>query len=126
MVCNIGPACELLPTWMKELYLCTVAPLLYLLTRFGTYKIASPPQTKMTSKDDIKGLVSLKFLRPWGVWTTGGRQVQQGQSGCVQNRGSSSTTVSMGVCTTRGVQYNRVSRGVHNRGSSSATGSVWV
>jgi hypothetical protein len=89
-------------------YLCTVAPLLYLLsvllpppplpnvqfiqtvcdlwgvvggvemycgpylqefytlflTRFKTYKIASPPQTKMTSKDDIKGLVSLKFLRP--------------------------------------------------------------
>ncbi len=35
------------------------------LTRFKTYKIASPPQTKMTSKDDIKGLVSLKFLRPW-------------------------------------------------------------
>jgi hypothetical protein len=33
------------------------------LTRFRTYKIASPPQTKMTSKDDIKGLVSLKFLR---------------------------------------------------------------
>ncbi len=28
------------------------------LTRFRTYKIASPPQTKMTSKDDIKGLVS--------------------------------------------------------------------
>jgi hypothetical protein len=35
------------------------------LTRFRTFKIASPPQTKMTSKDDIKGLVSLKFLRPW-------------------------------------------------------------
>jgi hypothetical protein len=33
------------------------------LTRFRTYKIASPPLTKMTSKD-IKGLVSLKFLRP--------------------------------------------------------------
>ena len=33
------------------------------LTRFRTYKIASPPQTKMTSKDDIKGLMSLKFLR---------------------------------------------------------------
>ncbi len=27
-------------------------------------QIASPPQTIMTSKDDIKGLVSLKFLRP--------------------------------------------------------------
>jgi hypothetical protein len=35
------------------------------LTRFRTYKIASPPKTKMASKDDIKGLVSLKFLRPW-------------------------------------------------------------
>jgi hypothetical protein len=35
-----------------------------LLTRFRTYKIASPPSTKMTSKDDIYGLVSLKFLRP--------------------------------------------------------------
>ncbi len=34
------------------------------LTRFRTYKIASPPQTKLTSNDDIKGLVSLKFLRP--------------------------------------------------------------
>ncbi len=34
------------------------------LTRFKTYKIALPPQTKMTSKDDIKGLGSLKFLRP--------------------------------------------------------------
>ncbi len=27
------------------------------LTRFRTYKIASPPLTKMTSKDDIKGFV---------------------------------------------------------------------
>ncbi len=34
------------------------------LTRF---RIASPPQTKMTSKDDIKGLVSLKFLRQWCI-----------------------------------------------------------
>ncbi len=32
------------------------------LTRFGTYKIASPPQNnKMTSKDDIKGFVPLKL-----------------------------------------------------------------
>jgi hypothetical protein len=35
------------------------------LTRFRTYKIASPPRTKMTSWDDIRGLVSLKFLCPW-------------------------------------------------------------
>jgi hypothetical protein len=35
------------------------------LTRFRTQKIAAPPLTQMTSKDDIKGLVSLKFLRPW-------------------------------------------------------------
>jgi hypothetical protein len=80
MVCIFDPACELFSPWTKELYLCTVAPLLYLLsdllppppsqfytlflTRFRTYKIASPPQTKMTSIDDIKGLGSLKFLRP--------------------------------------------------------------
>jgi hypothetical protein len=36
-------------------------------TKLRTYKIASPPQTKMTSKDDIKGVMSLKFLRPWAV-----------------------------------------------------------
>jgi hypothetical protein len=30
MVCIFDPACELLPPWAKELYLCTVAPLLYL------------------------------------------------------------------------------------------------
>jgi hypothetical protein len=41
------------------------------LTRFRTYKIASPPQTKMTSKDDIKGLVSLKFLRLWSNLSSG-------------------------------------------------------
>ncbi len=97
MVGIFDPACELLPPWTKEQYLCTVAPLPSLwppppspasqtkctvytdsvwlwgggggvytlfLTRFRTYKIASPPQTKMTCKDDIKGLVSLKFLRP--------------------------------------------------------------
>ncbi len=34
------------------------------LTRFRTYKIATPPQTKMTSKDDVQGLVSLKFFCP--------------------------------------------------------------
>jgi hypothetical protein len=38
-----------------------------ILTRFRTYKIASPPQTKMTSEDNIKGLVSLKFLSPWSL-----------------------------------------------------------
>ncbi len=81
MVCIFDPACELLLPWTKELYLCTFALLLYLLsvdhilqefytlflTRFRTYKIASPPQTKMTSKDDIKGLMSLKFLHPCRV-----------------------------------------------------------
>ncbi len=45
------------------------------LTRFRTYKIASPPQTKMTSKDDIKGLVSLKLLRPWSSVTVLGCSV---------------------------------------------------
>ncbi len=34
------------------------------LTRFRIYKIVSPPLTKMTSKDDIKGLVVLRFLHP--------------------------------------------------------------
>jgi hypothetical protein len=29
------------------------------LTRYRTYKIASPPQTKMSSKDDIKGLIGV-------------------------------------------------------------------
>jgi hypothetical protein len=42
---------------------CTVEHILQefytlFLTRFRTYKIVSPPLTKMTSKDDIKGLVS--------------------------------------------------------------------
>ncbi len=40
------------------------------LTRFRTYKIATPPQTKMTIKDDIQGMVSLKFLHP-SVFPTG-------------------------------------------------------
>ncbi len=39
------------------------------LTKVKTYNIASPPQTKMTSKDDIEGLVSVKFLRPCAVYT---------------------------------------------------------
>jgi hypothetical protein len=100
MVCIFDPACELLPPWTKELNLCTVAPLLYLLSDLlplppsqctvqvyadcggtvggvemycGSYSagvLHSVPgqiqnlQAKMTSKDDIKGLVSLKFLRP--------------------------------------------------------------
>ncbi len=32
MVGIFDPACELLPPWTKELYLCTIAPLLYLLS----------------------------------------------------------------------------------------------
>ncbi len=97
MVGIFDPACEQLPLWTKELYLCTVAPLPSLwptsppspfpnimysiyrqcvavgrggggvlscvvdhilqefytlfLTRFRTYKIASPPQTKTTFRD---------------------------------------------------------------------------
>ncbi len=55
--------------WGGGMLKCTVDHILQefytlFLTRFRTYKIASPPLTKMTSKDDIKGLVSLKFLRP--------------------------------------------------------------
>ncbi len=41
---------------------CAAGVYTLFLTRFRTYKIATPPQTKMTSKDDIKGFVSLKFL----------------------------------------------------------------
>jgi hypothetical protein len=96
MVCIFVPACELLPPWTKELYLCTVGHLLYLLsdllpphplpnvqykqtvcdcgggglkctvdhilqefytlflTRLRTYKIASPPQTKMNRKTTLR------------------------------------------------------------------------
>jgi hypothetical protein len=92
MVGIFDPACELLPLYILSDLLPPPPPLpklnvqyiqkvcLWVLncivdhilqefytlfvTRFGTYKIASPPQTKMTSKDDIKGLMSLKFLRP--------------------------------------------------------------
>jgi hypothetical protein len=85
-------ACELLLPWTKELYLCTVAPLSSLwpppplpklnvdhilqefytlfLTRFRTYQNASPPQRKWPGEDDIKGLVSFKFLRPWQALAT--------------------------------------------------------
>ncbi len=130
MVCIFDTACELLPPWTKELYLCTVAPLLYLLsdlpplslpklntqniqtvcgcgggvegrwnvlwtvdhilqefytlllTRFRTYKIASPPLTKMTSKDDIVGLVSLKFLRPCSYICNSLHSVEGGVFSC--------------------------------------------
>ena len=108
VVCIFDPACELLPPWTKELYLCTVAPLLYLLSdllpppplpnvqyiqtvcdcggRVGrcwnvlwtifcrSFTLCFWPDSEPTKllhdpkqkcKDDIKGLVSLKFLRPW-------------------------------------------------------------
>ncbi len=101
MVDIFDPACELLPTWTKEIYLCTVAPLQYLLPdlpppppppfskkmhnifrqlcgwgvklycrpysagvlhsvsdQIQNLQIVSKPQTKVISKDDIKGLVS--------------------------------------------------------------------
>jgi hypothetical protein len=41
MVCIFDPACELLPTWRKELYLFTVAPLLYLFS--DLLPLAPPP-----------------------------------------------------------------------------------
>ncbi len=63
-----------------------------ILTRFRTYKIASPPQTKMTSEDDIKGLVSLKFLRPCSGWkvplTNWQYELCVLYLGCVQRRES--------------------------------------
>ncbi len=105
MVGIFDPACELLPPWTKELYLCTVAPLpsfwppppsqtkctvytdsvwlwgggvvlncvvdhilqefyTLFLTTFRTCKIASPTQTKISSKANIYGLKSLKLFRP--------------------------------------------------------------
>ncbi len=59
------------------------------LTRFRTYKIASPPQTKMTSKDDIKGLMSLKFLRPWVIWTNAYCNCSKGITAYVNGMGRS-------------------------------------
>ncbi len=52
-----------------EIIFCRSLTLCFL-TRFRTYNIATPPQTKMISKDDIYGLVSLKFIRPWAYLTT--------------------------------------------------------
>ncbi len=46
-------------------------------------QIASPPKTNITSKDDIQGLGSLKFLRPWSQVTeviSQGTQVLQEQN----------------------------------------------
>jgi hypothetical protein len=42
MVGIFDPACELLPPWTKELYLCTVNPLLYLLS-----DLPPPPQVNV-------------------------------------------------------------------------------
>ncbi len=51
------------------------------LTRFRTYKIALPPQTKMTSKDDIKGLVSLSsFVHAFNPATERDSYLPRGQS----------------------------------------------
>jgi hypothetical protein len=96
-LCTVAPPqyllSDLLPPFSKKMYSiyrqlcgwagggvlnCTVDHILQefytlVLTRFRTYKIVSPPKRKMTSKDDIKGLVSLKFLRPW-VWQTFGSE----------------------------------------------------
>ncbi len=48
MVCIFDPACELVPPWTKELYLCTVAPLLYLL-----YDLLPLPPSQCTVYTDI-------------------------------------------------------------------------
>jgi len=59
------------------------------LTRFRTYKIAAPTQTKMTIKYDIKGLVSLKFLHPWCVrnWRNEIRKFRKASMGKLSSRG---------------------------------------
>ncbi len=106
LVCIFDPACERLPPWIKELYLCAVAPLLtfppplsklnvqyiqtmcvwggggwiVLLTIFcrnftlcfwpdsGPTKLLHHP--KQNDQWRLKkGLVSLKFLRPWYIPT---------------------------------------------------------
>ncbi len=86
MVGILDPACELLPPWTEELQYTCVLLHLYLLsdilpppspvdhilqeiytlflTRFRTYKIASPHQTKWPVKTSWRDLVSLKFFRP--------------------------------------------------------------
>ena len=49
VVCIFEPACELLPPWMKELYLCTVAPLLYLLSDL----LPPPPLPSTVDTDSV-------------------------------------------------------------------------
>ena len=50
MVGIFDPACELLPPWTKELYLCSVAPLLYLPS--DLLPPSPPSQTKCTVYTD--------------------------------------------------------------------------
>ncbi len=59
VVCIFDPACELLPPWMKELYLCTVATLLYLLSDLLPH---SPPSQYTVYTDNV-------WL--WGGWGGG-------------------------------------------------------
>jgi hypothetical protein len=48
MVGIFDPACELLPPWTKELYLCTVAPHTLYCTFSLTSSLLPPSQTKCT------------------------------------------------------------------------------
>jgi hypothetical protein len=63
MVDIFDPACELLPPWMKEIYLCTVAPLQYLLS--DLLPLPPPPFSK-------KMHIVYRQLYGWSGWGGGG------------------------------------------------------
>ncbi len=70
------PACELLPPWTKELYLCTVAPLSSL------WPPPPPPQTKCTVYTDSV------CLRHGGRWSSHTAQIfltRPSVSSCVRH-----------------------------------------
>jgi hypothetical protein len=59
MVCIFDPVCELLPPWTKELYLCTVVPLLYLLSDL----LPPPPLPKL----NVQYIQTVCGCGGWGV-----------------------------------------------------------
>jgi hypothetical protein len=70
LVCIIDPACELLPPWTKELCILVLCrPYSAGILHSVSDQMQNLPNyfttpNKMTSENDIKGLVSLKILRP--------------------------------------------------------------
>jgi hypothetical protein len=57
MVDIFDPACEMLPPWTKEIYLCTVAPLQYLLSDL------LPPPSLL--KENVQYIKTVAWLG-WG------------------------------------------------------------